>query len=52
MVKSGAAASLLWRKERLPEISKRGDAYLRTLLIHGARSVLWRLKSTAVEAKG
>ena len=28
-------------KERLLGISKRGDAYLRTLLIHGARSVLY-----------
>lgn len=27
-------------KERLGSISKRGDAYLRTLLIHGARSVI------------
>ena len=27
-------------KERLLGISKRGDAYLRTLLIHGARSVI------------
>lgn len=27
-------------RSRLPGISKRGDAYLRTLLIHGARSVL------------
>ena len=27
-------------KDRLLGISKRGDAYLRTLLIHGARSVL------------
>jgi transposase len=26
-------------------ISKRGDTYLRTLLIHGARSALWHLKS-------
>lgn len=31
-------------KERLLGISKRGDSYLRTLLIHGARSVLLRLK--------
>jgi transposase len=31
-------------KERLLGISKRGDTYLRTLLIHGARSVLWRVK--------
>jgi transposase len=29
-------------KERLLGISKRGDRYLRTLLIHGARSVLFR----------
>ena len=28
-------------KIRLGSISKRGDPYLRTLLIHGARSVLW-----------
>jgi transposase len=39
-------------KERLLGISKRGDTYLRTLLIHGARSVLWRLKSTAGAAEG
>lgn len=31
-------------KEQLLGISKRGDTYLRTLLIHGARSVLWRVK--------
>ena len=31
-------------KDRLLGISKRGDMYLRTLLIHGARSVLWRAK--------
>jgi transposase len=31
-------------KQRLLGISKHGDAYLRTLLIHGARSVLSRLK--------
>ena len=29
-------------KERLLGISKRGDTYLRTLLIHGARAVLFR----------
>jgi transposase len=39
-------------KERLLGISKRGDTYLRTLLIHGARSVLWRLKSTAEDTQG
>lgn len=32
-------------KTRLQGISKRGDAYLRTLLIHGARSVLSRARS-------
>ena len=31
-------------KVRLMGISKRGDTYLRTLLIHGARSVLARVK--------
>jgi transposase len=31
-------------KEQLLGISKRGDTYLRTLLIHGARSVLWHVK--------
>jgi transposase len=34
-------------KERLLGISKRGDVYLRTLLIHGARSMLLRLKARA-----
>ena len=29
---------------RLGKISKRGDVYLRTLLIHGARAVLWHAK--------
>ena len=29
---------------RLGSISKRGDPYLRMLLIHGARSVLWAAK--------
>ena len=28
-------------RRRLGRISKRGDCYLRMLLIHGARSVLW-----------
>jgi transposase len=32
-------------KDRLLVISKRGDAYLRTLLIHGARSALRTAKS-------
>ncbi len=31
-------------KSRLLGISKRGDTYLRTLLIHGARSVVYRAK--------
>jgi transposase len=37
---AGAEATLLRGKSRLSGISKRGDKYLRTLLIHGARSVL------------
>jgi transposase len=39
-------------KEQLLGISKRGDVYLRTLLIHGARSVLLRLKGRADQAEG
>ena len=31
-------------RRRLGRISKRGDVYLRMLLIHGARSVLWHAK--------
>lgn len=34
-------------KRRLGRISKRGDAYLRTLLIHGARSALLAAKALA-----
>lgn len=34
-------------KSRLLGISKRGDPYLRTLLIHGARSVVYRAKAKA-----
>jgi transposase len=37
-------------KQRLGHISKRGDVYLRTLLIHGARSVL-RLTGQRTDAK-
>ena len=32
---------------RLGAISKRGDTYVRMLLIHGARTVLWHAKKTA-----
>jgi len=39
-------------KELLLGISKRGDTYLRTLLIHRARSVLWRLKCSANAPEG
>jgi transposase len=31
-------------RRKLGRITKRGDAYLRTLLIHGARTVLWHAK--------
>lgn len=34
---------------RLGEINCRGDAYLRTLLIQGARSSLQRAKAVAIE---
>lgn len=33
-------------RRQLGRISKRGDSYLRMLLIHGARAVLWAAKST------
>ena len=33
-------------RRHLGAISKRGDAYLRMLLIHGARAVLWHAKTT------
>ena len=39
-------------KERLLGISKRGDTYLRTLLIHGARTVLRHLKRHTDQAQG
>jgi len=35
------------QRRRLGAISKRGDVYLRTLLIHGARAVLWQAKKTS-----
>lgn len=39
-------------KEKLLRISKRGDTYLRTLLIHGARSVLRYLDRHVDQASG
>jgi transposase len=39
-------------KTNLLGISKRGDTYLRTMLIHGARSVLLHLKSHPDQAEG
>ena len=36
-------------KQRLGEISRRGDSYLRTLLIQGARSSLQRANAVALE---
>lgn len=32
-------------RRRLGAISKRGDVYIRMLLTHGARAVLWKAKS-------
>jgi len=37
-------------KNVLLGMSKRGDSYLRTMLIHGARSVLFRVQQTADES--
>lgn len=36
-------------KEKLLGISKRGDSYLRKLLIHGARAVLFKIKTSTDE---
>ncbi len=39
-------------KQNLLGISKRGDTYLRTLLIHGARSVIYHAqKKTSTKAR-
>lgn len=44
---AGAAPDRIGRyKVQLHGISKRGDTYLRTLLIHGARSVLQHAKDS------
>jgi transposase len=37
-------------RRRLGAISKRGDPYLRMLLIHGARAVLWNAKKRTVDS--
>jgi transposase len=37
-------------QRQLGRISKRGDRYLRTLLIHGGRAVLWRAKNVETPA--
>ena len=39
-------------RQRLGQISCRGDSYLRTLLIQGARSSLQRAKATAADKAG
>jgi transposase len=38
-------------RRRLGAISKRGDTYLRMLLIHGARAVLWHAKRPSAAAR-
>ena len=48
----GAAPEFHRRQNELLGISKRGDVYLRTLLIHGARSVLHSLKRHPDRAEG
>ena len=44
---SGATAALQRWQANLLGISKRGDTYLRTLLIHGARSVIRHAENKA-----
>lgn len=38
-------------KQTLGKISKRGDKYLRQLLIHGARAVVWAIQKTKQDTK-
>jgi len=38
-------------RRRLGAISKRGDPYLRMLLVHGARSILWHAKRTPTRSR-
>lgn len=38
-------------KERLGKISKKGNAYLRTILIHGARAYLWRVRQRKAQPR-
>ena len=52
MVGLGAAAEFHGGKTQLLGISKRGDKYLRMLLIHGARSALWHQKSQSTPTQG
>lgn len=37
---------LILNRRKLGRINKPGDAYLRTLLTHGARATLWHAKKT------
>ena len=46
-----AARSVLWTL-LFDRSWKRGDTYLRTLLIHGARAVLWRARKQTAESAG
>lgn len=46
---AGFGANSAFQRWALGEISCRGDAYLRTLLIQGARSSLQRAKAISVE---
>lgn len=39
-----ATAVLHWRQAELLGMSKRGNRYLRRMLIHGARAVLFRVR--------
>jgi transposase len=46
----GAAAEFNWRKIRLGGITKRGNRYLRRMLINGASANLLRSKATKADS--
>lgn len=47
MARTRATPALHRRQETLLGVSKRGDAYVRTLLIHGARSMILAMRRKA-----
>jgi transposase len=49
VARSRAATERNWRQTRLSGISKRGDSYLRRLLVNGAHAALLRSKTAKAD---